>query len=335
MEVFKNIHSLRVLLVLILDTRSHLTQCRLTTNNVLHENVTIYPEMLRPQRHSLAAGFDNLHQLNSSNHCPSGAPMTGQPARDPRGRQLPVRNQYAQETFFQNPNGQEREHSTMETRGAFSGELSVGNTITRHASSPCNESEATVARETKDREELEYSNRTDHCAYYFSDKSCPSPTVDEMSQIDIICWVLEIQIDTIFCVALALGLPGSVLVVVTVTSMATSPSTVYMVLLSLSDFIALFSGLQIFKLPNMGTFTLDDMIPMWFCRVFQAFSHWSLALICLERFVTVQFPLHKSRLYTMKATKASASAAFLISIVPYGAARTTACTIIPGTWCFI
>ncbi|RUS82023.1 hypothetical protein EGW08_010214, partial [Elysia chlorotica] len=116
----------------------------------------------------------------------------------------------------------------------------------------------------------------------------------------------------IFSLALAFGIPGSVLVVVTVTSITINPSTVYMAVLSISNSIALITGVQIFKMPNVGKFTIDDMIPMWLCRLFQTFSQWTLALICAERFVSVAFPLKKSQLYTMRTTAVSAGAAFLI-----------------------
>ena len=172
-------------------------------------------------------------------------------------------------------------------------------------------------RPSNSADDLDYSNRTDHCGYYFSDKSCPWPTVEEMQQIDAWCESLEIQMDTIYCISLAFGLPGSILVVVTVSSMSVNPSTLYMKVLAVSDFLALLLGAQIFKMPNEGTFTIEDMRPMWLCRVFQAFSHWILALTCLERFICVQYPMQKSRIYTMRNAKLTVGAAFVVSAVPF------------------
>ncbi|KAK3774268.1 hypothetical protein RRG08_027286, partial [Elysia crispata] len=171
--------------------------------------------------------------------------------------------------------------------------------------------------ETEILSERKYSNRTDHCAYYFSERSCPWPTVEEMQQIDKVCQASEIQMDIIFSLSLVLGLPGSVLVVVTVSSMEVNPSTIYMKLLAISDFIALALGVQMFKMPNEGNFTIDDLRPMWLCRLFQAFSNWNLAMMCLERFISVQFPMRKNRIYTIRNTKVSGLMAFLVSATPF------------------
>ncbi|KAK3776544.1 hypothetical protein RRG08_015141 [Elysia crispata] len=50
---------------------------------------------------------------------------------------------------------------------------------------------------------------------------------------------------------------------------------------------------------------------------FKTFSHWILAFICVERFVSVRYPFQKSRLYTRRATFLSVGAAFTVSLVPF------------------
>ncbi|KAK3773787.1 hypothetical protein RRG08_010996 [Elysia crispata] len=177
-----------------------------------------------------------------------------------------------------------------------------------------------LGEDTEDSEiegEIRYSNRTDHCAYYFTDRSCPWPTVEEMQQIDIVCEALEIQMDFIFCTSLVFGVPGSILIVVTVSSMEVNPTALYMKLLAISDFLSLVLGVQMFKMPNVGNFTIDDLRPMWLCRLFQAFSNWNVAMMCLERFVSVQFPMKKNRIYTMRNTRKTGVAAFLLSATPF------------------
>ena len=171
-----------------------------------------------------------------------------------------------------------------------------------------------------ERKERDYLNRSDNCGKSFADRSCPSPTMEEMKQIGIVCEVTELQMDTIVSLSMIFGLPGSVLALVTVSSMTVSPPTVYMGCLAVSDFISLLFGVQVYKLPDDGTFTYLEVVAIfWFGRIFQAFSHWTLSLMCLERFVSVKFPTQKSRIYTKKNTWLSVGVAFIISTIPFDA----------------
>ena len=162
------------------------------------------------------------------------------------------------------------------------------------------------------------SHRTDHCGYTFSDRSCPPPTAREMRYIDSLCDGTEIMMDAIFSVSLALGLPGSSLVLITVYNMPVTPGTFYMGFLAASDFVCLMFGIDLmYKLPDDGSLGIQEVAVIWVGRIFQTFSHWILAFMCLERLVSVKLPTHKARIYTMRNTRLSVGAAFAVSAVPF------------------
>ncbi|GFS23526.1 FMRFamide receptor-like [Elysia marginata] len=176
----------------------------------------------------------------------------------------------------------------------------------------------TTTNSSKPREgRSQYSNRTDNCGYTFSDKTCPPPTPEEMRQIDAVCYALEVQIDTIASVALIFGLPGSVFALITVCNMAVNPTTLYMGCLAVSDFISLIFGIQVYRFPDDGSLTYTEIAAIWFGRIFQTFSHWTLALICLERFVSVRFPTQKRNLYSLRNTGLSVGVIFIVSVTPF------------------
>ena len=88
--------------------------------------------------------------------------------------------------------------------------------------------------------------------------------------------------------------------------------------LAISDFTALLlASLTAYKVVTDQFLTQLEYISFYATRIFQAFSHWNLALICVERFVSVRYPFQKSRLYTRRATFLSVGAAFTVSLVPF------------------
>ncbi|KAK3758796.1 hypothetical protein RRG08_054772 [Elysia crispata] len=150
------------------------------------------------------------------------------------------------------------------------------------------------------------------------DRPCPPLTAEEFRRIKSIYEATKIQVNIIFSIALIFGLPGSVLDLVTLPSMAVSPTTRYMSFLAISDFTALLlASLTAYKDAYDLFFTQLEHISIYVSRIFQAFSHWNLALICVERFVSVRYPFQKSRLYTRRATFLSVGAAFTVSLVPF------------------
>ncbi|KAK3789120.1 hypothetical protein RRG08_059978 [Elysia crispata] len=150
------------------------------------------------------------------------------------------------------------------------------------------------------------------------DEPCPPITVEEFRRIKAVDEATEIQVNIIFSIALIFGLPGSVLALVILTSMAISPTTRYMSFLAISDFTALLlASLTAYKIVTEKFLTQLEYISFYATRIFQAFSHWNLALICVERFVSVRYPFQRSRLYTRRATFLSVGAAFTLSLVPF------------------
>ena len=158
------------------------------------------------------------------------------------------------------------------------------------------------------------------CWFLTPNSSCSTPSDKEMRELSKICSASRLQGYILFSSALVLGLPGSVLTGITAARLPLKPSTLYIRILAASDFLSLiFASLTYYAI-------LDDFIrelesweefTKWFGRIFQSFSHWLLVLICLERYVSVRFPLQKARLYTMQMTCLSCLAAFIISSVHF------------------
>ncbi|GFN94804.1 thyrotropin-releasing hormone receptor [Plakobranchus ocellatus] len=101
----------------------------------------------------------------------------------------------------------------------------------------------------------------------------------------------------------AIGVPSNALTVATILSMnALSPATFFVVLLAVFDGSAL-----VLKLlgNQLGLLELDNRA--WFCQFleplgisFTTTANWILVLICLERFISVCYPLKKVYLFTKR-----------------------------------
>ncbi|GFN74394.1 thyrotropin-releasing hormone receptor [Plakobranchus ocellatus] len=148
-------------------------------------------------------------------------------------------------------------------------------------------------------------------------ETCPPANNDLRNQIRTLCKAAAIKNYAIFSIALALGLPGSVFALITVATMPASPSIVYMGMLAASDFLALtLASVTMYRASDQNSWPYEWFL-IWSGRIFQAFSHWMLALICLERYVSVRFPLQKSRVYSMKLTWMSTAVVLIISSIPF------------------
>ncbi|GFR65009.1 G-protein coupled receptor [Elysia marginata] len=154
---------------------------------------------------------------------------------------------------------------------------------------------------------------------YFADvDSCPTPSRQELRNIRGLCSAVVVQNNIILYVALALGVPGSVFTLITVSSLKYSPAMVYLGSLAASDLLALFvSSLAYHRTVAKAYLTDREVLTMYIARIFQALSHWILALICLERFITVRFPMHKSRFYRRRTVFLSLLIALILSIIPF------------------
>ncbi|KAK3765517.1 hypothetical protein RRG08_054041 [Elysia crispata] len=155
------------------------------------------------------------------------------------------------------------------------------------------------------------------CSYLEPNTTCPIPSSSEYHLIKRICAAAATQSYVLFTIALVFGLPGSLFTFLTVLRMPLKPSTLYIRLLAGSDFTSLaVASLTYYKTLDLQRMTDWQEVCKWVGRFFQAFSHWLLVLICLERFVSVRFPLHKAKLYTLSTARYTCLAALLLSSVP-------------------
>ncbi|GFR78499.1 growth hormone secretagogue receptor type 1 [Elysia marginata] len=155
------------------------------------------------------------------------------------------------------------------------------------------------------------------CSYLEPNTTCPLPSDADMRIIKSICTAARTQGYVLFTVALVIGLPGSILALITMCRMPLKPSTLYLCLLSASDFVSLvFVSFTYYETLDIKRPSDWQELSKWIGRVFQAFSHWLLVLICVERFATVRFPLQKSTVYTVRTALYTCIAALLLSCVP-------------------
>ncbi|GFO21651.1 thyrotropin-releasing hormone receptor [Plakobranchus ocellatus] len=163
------------------------------------------------------------------------------------------------------------------------------------------------------------------CSYYDSNTTCQEPTEGDILQVERICSANITAAYVLFSIALVFGLPGSILALITVLRLSLKPSTLYIGLLAVSDFLSLVgASLTYYTLYTYYTLIKNsdplvewEEFSKWFGRIFQAFSHWLLVLICLERFVTVTYPLHKVKVYTLHNTVYTCIAASALCCIPF------------------
>ncbi|CAL1537305.1 unnamed protein product [Lymnaea stagnalis] len=119
---------------------------------------------------------------------------------------------------------------------------------------------------------------------------------------------------------LLLGIPGNILSLLTIRTMALSTGTFYVALLSMADFITLSMHGIFHTLERLHVLTVAVCKLKYFLWSFTSlYAHWTLVLITFERFLGVRFPLQKSYYFTIKRARMSA---FVIGVVMLGLSST-------------
>ncbi|GFO34037.1 LOW QUALITY PROTEIN: FMRFamide receptor [Plakobranchus ocellatus] len=144
---------------------------------------------------------------------------------------------------------------------------------------------------------------------------------DEIDTIRSICRAKNIVIDVgVWCIVVP-GLVGNGLVIFTIKSMPKSTSTFFVGLLAVSDGLALCMEI-IYRVLEIQGLSLDweTYIGLYgvVLEYFPSYSNWLLVLICLERFLSIRFPLQKRSLLTMRRAKLSALVLALVLLLAYG-----------------
>ncbi|GFR79335.1 thyrotropin-releasing hormone receptor [Elysia marginata] len=130
----------------------------------------------------------------------------------------------------------------------------------------------------------------------------------------------------------AVGIPSNILALVTILSMhALSPATLFVVLLAILDGSALTVKLIGNQMAEDG---MNNNIV--FCKFldplsifFSMAASWMLVLICLERFISIKYPLQKAYLFTQRRSFIMAS--ILIGSLFIFIMTTLGITRVPGT----
>lgn len=147
-------------------------------------------------------------------------------------------------------------------------------------------------------------------AYLYTDSD------EELDQVSDICNFKDSFEHIAFIITLVLGIPGSLLSLLTIRTLPMSTGTFYVALLSIADF---------FTLSVHGTFYMLEryqLLSVFVCKakfVLWAFTssnaQWALVLIILERFFTVCYPLQKSNYFTITRCYVSA---FCLGVLTLG-----------------
>ncbi|GFO24008.1 thyrotropin-releasing hormone receptor-like protein [Plakobranchus ocellatus] len=149
---------------------------------------------------------------------------------------------------------------------------------------------------------------------------------DEVDTIRFICCTTDIIWDVGFWFALVAGLVGNGLAIFTIASLPKSTSTFYVGLLAVSDILALCVRGTVIILTEEGLMTTvpeyANLIGMFF-DFCPSYSNWLLVLICLERFLTVRFPLQKRSILTLRRAQLSALVLALALLLAYSLALST------------
>ncbi|GFR73858.1 hypothetical protein ElyMa_005740200 [Elysia marginata] len=97
-------------------------------------------------------------------------------------------------------------------------------------------------------------NWTEYCQVWPIASSCPVPSKEEQHTIRALCENTQTMVNTVFSLALATGLPGSVLVLVVFSRMTIRPNSLYMCTLAVSDFLYLsITSVGIYRDTAQGT----------------------------------------------------------------------------------
>ncbi|XP_035826813.1 uncharacterized protein LOC101845940 [Aplysia californica] len=140
--------------------------------------------------------------------------------------------------------------------------------------------------------------------------SCyPVQTPEEADQIRLLCNSADIMWEVLFWFAIVSGILGNGLAVFTIASLPLSTATFYVGLLACSDMAAVFIRGTSYILEDNMVYTRVSVTWNMFHMLgdfIVSYSNWLLVLICLERYLTVRFPLHKRYIFTVKHARISA-----------------------------
>ncbi|XP_025094936.1 putative G-protein coupled receptor F59B2.13 [Pomacea canaliculata] len=100
-------------------------------------------------------------------------------------------------------------------------------------------------------------------------------------------------------VLVGVGVPGNVACILVTTSMTLTTATLYMSLLAVADLLALvlkliFHQMYIYEVP-LNTIGCKMEV---FVALVSCYANWTLVLVCLERFLSIRFPLKKKIYFT-------------------------------------
>ncbi|PVD29897.1 hypothetical protein C0Q70_09154 [Pomacea canaliculata] len=102
-------------------------------------------------------------------------------------------------------------------------------------------------------------------------------------------------------VLVGVGVPGNVACILVTTSMTLTTATLYMSLLAVADLLALVLRLIFHQIAfydvTVNTFVCKMEV---FILLVSNYANWTLVLVCLERFLSIRFPLKKKIYFTKK-----------------------------------
>ncbi|PVD29888.1 hypothetical protein C0Q70_09145 [Pomacea canaliculata] len=112
----------------------------------------------------------------------------------------------------------------------------------------------------------------------------------------------------------ALGVPGNIACLLTLTSMTMTTSIFYVTLLAGTDLLALVLKIIFHQLSNHSIPLYDVGCKLGsFVEVVSCYANWTLVLICFERFLAVCYPLKRNAYFT--EARAVAIAAIIAIII--------------------
>ncbi|PVD29894.1 hypothetical protein C0Q70_09151 [Pomacea canaliculata] len=102
-------------------------------------------------------------------------------------------------------------------------------------------------------------------------------------------------------VLVGVGVPGNVACILVATSMTLTTATLYMSLVAVADLLALVLKL-IFHQMYINGVTVNTFVCKAdvFVELVGNYANWTLVLVCLERFLSIRFPLKKKIYFTKK-----------------------------------
>lgn len=172
-----------------------------------------------------------------------------------------------------------------------------------------------------------YSERFRCSKLEYNATTClPLQTSDEVDTIATLCEAADIIWITGFWFSVVSGIVGNGLAILTIASLPTSTATFFVGLLASSDLIGVCIQVLV---QYMDTYQIYSRVSapwkvsVMFYDTCVSYSNWLLVLICLERYLTVRFPLHKRYYFTLTHARVSGGALALLIFCIYNIATWT------------